>query len=60
MSLKWFHIVFITLSVLLSLWFGVWGLFNQQVALGVASLAASVGLVVYGNYFVGKARKLNV
>ena len=60
MSLKWFHIVFITLSVLLSLWFGVWGLFNQQVALGVASLAASVGLVLYGNYFLGKARKLNV
>ena len=60
MSLKWFHIVFITLSVVLSVWFGVWGLFNQQVALGVASLAASVGLVLYGNYFLGKARKLDV
>jgi hypothetical protein len=60
MSLKWFHIVFITLSMLLSLAFGVWALFNQHVMLGVLSLAASAGLVVYANYFVGKARKLGV
>jgi hypothetical protein len=60
MSLKWFHIVFITLSVMLSVWFGVWGLFHQQVALGIGSLGASVGLVLYGNYFLGKARKLDV
>lgn len=60
MSLKWFHIVFITLSMLLSLGFGVWGVLNQQVTLGIASLAASAGLVVYGNYFLAKARKLGV
>ncbi len=60
MSLKWFHIVFIALSMLLSLGFGVWGLFNQHVVLGVVSMAASAGLVVYGNYFLGKARKLGV
>jgi hypothetical protein len=60
MSLKWFHITFITLSMLVSLGFGVWGLFNHQVVLGIASLAASAGLVVYGNYFLGKVRKLGV
>lgn len=60
MSLKWFHIVFITLSMLVSLGFGVWGVLNQQAALGIASLASSAGLVVYGNYFLGKARKLGV
>ena len=60
MSLKWFHIVFISLSVILSLWFGVWGLFNRQVALGVVSLAASAGLVLYGNHFMIKLRKLGV
>ena len=60
MSLKWFHIVFISLSVLLSLWFGVWGLFNQQIVLGIVSLGASVGLVLYGNYFLGKLRRLGV
>ena len=60
MSLKWFHIVFISLSMVVSLGFGVWALFNQHVALGLASLGASAGLVVYGNYFVGKTRKLGV
>ena len=60
MSLKWFHIVFISLSVLVSLGFGVWGLFNQQIALGAVSLGASAGLVLYGNYFLAKARKLGV
>ena len=60
MSLKWFHIVFISLSVVLSLWFGLWGLFNDQVVLGVISLVASAGLVVYGNHFLAKIRKLGV
>ncbi len=60
MSLKWFHIVFITLSVVLSVWFGVWALVNQQIPLGIVSLSASIGLVLYGNYFLAKARKLGV
>jgi hypothetical protein len=28
--------------------------------LGLVSLAASAGLIVYGNYFLGKARQLGV
>jgi hypothetical protein len=60
MSLKWFHIVFVSLSMLVSLGFGVWGLFNHYVVLGIVSLSASAGLVVYGNYFLGKVRKLGV
>jgi len=56
--LKWFHIVFIALSMLVSLGFGVWGLFNQQMVLGMVSLAGSAGLIVYGNYFLGRARTL--
>ena len=60
MSLKWFHIVFITLSMLVAIGFGVWGLINHQIALGVASLAGSAGLCLYGNYFLGKARRLGV
>jgi hypothetical protein len=58
MSLKWFHLAFIALSVLTSLGFGLWGLFNQHAALGVVSLAGSAGLCVYGNYFMAKARRL--
>ena len=60
MSLKWFHIVFISLSVVLSVWFGIWALFNEQIALGIVSLGASAGLVMYGNHFLAKIRKLGV
>jgi hypothetical protein len=60
MSLKWFHIVFITLSVVLSVWFGVWALFNEQIALGLVSLGASIALVLYGNYFFAKVRNFRV
>lgn len=58
MSLKWFHIVFVSLSMVVSIWFGVWGLFNQQIVLAVLSLAGSAALCVYGNYFLRKVRRL--
>jgi hypothetical protein len=58
MTLKWFHIVFITLSMMLTLATGVWGLFNHFVVLGVLSLAGSAALCVYGPYFLKKARTL--
>ena len=57
MSLKWFHIVFISISMLMGIAIGVWGLFNHLIGLGVASLAASASLCVYGTYFLQKARK---
>jgi hypothetical protein len=58
MTLKWFHIVFIALSMLLSIGMGVWGLFNNFAVLGVLSLAGSAALCVYGPYFLKKARSL--
>ena len=60
MSLKWFHIVFISLSVLLSVWFGIWGLVNGQIVLGILALAASAGLVLYGNHFLATLRKFGM
>jgi hypothetical protein len=56
MSLKWFHIVFISICMLMGIAIGVWGLFNHFVTLGVASLASSASLCVYGTYFLQKAR----
>jgi hypothetical protein len=57
MSLKWFHVVFITVSTLMGIAVGVWALFNHFTVLGVASLASSAALCVYGNYFLRTARK---
>ena len=58
MALKWFHVVFITLSTVALVGMGVWGLFNHFIAVGAASLAASAALCVYGPYFLRKTRNL--
>jgi hypothetical protein len=57
MSLKWFHIVFISLSMLMGIAIGVWSMFNHLAALGTASLASSAALCVYGTYFQQKMRR---
>ena len=57
MSLKWFHIVFIALCMLMGVAIGVWGLFNGFQLLGAGALASSAALCLYGNYFLQKARK---
>ncbi len=65
MSLKTFHIFFISVSVLLCLGFGVW-CFDSDIArgqtgyltLGLFSLAAGLALIVYEIIFLRKFRKL--
>lgn len=64
MSLKAFHILFIVLSVAVTLAFGIWALRESaasgQTAIrtwGFISLAASVGLVVYGVAFLKKLKR---
>jgi hypothetical protein len=60
MSLKWFHLFFISLSIVMSVAVGLWGLFNDSAVLGAGSLAGAVGLGIYGSYFIQKARKLGL
>jgi hypothetical protein len=60
MSLKWFHVVFITISTLMGIAIGVWSFFNHFIVLGVGSLASSAVLCVYGTYFLQKARRLGL
>jgi hypothetical protein len=65
MSLKNFHIVFVTLSTLLALGcaYGAWTAYSTydgaaNLALTIVSLLAGVALVVYGVWFWKKAKKL--
>jgi hypothetical protein len=67
MSLKFFHIVFITVSTLMCLVVGLWALDAYRtdgaatwMALAVGSLAGGACLVVYGTRFLQKFRKLSV
>lgn len=66
MSLKAFHIVFITASVLLAFGFGAWSLVGYSDSgragdlwTGVASVAIGIGLIAYGRYFLKKLRNVS-
>lgn len=64
MSLRAFHIIFVTMSTLLFVFLAVWALVfvpdKSTIirALGVASAIAAVGMPVYGVYFYRKVRKI--
>ncbi|MEZ5333520.1 MAG: hypothetical protein R2991_16145 [Thermoanaerobaculia bacterium] len=61
MSLKIFHLVFIALSILMSLYVGAWGLSRYSSGAGGGTLALGIGCFVLGAalavYFVKVYRK---
>jgi len=66
MSLKVFHIIFISCSLILTLGFGFWSLSmadqlpqKRLFLLGALSLACAVGLLVYGISIVKKFRHIH-
>ncbi len=67
MSLKGFHIVFITLSTLLALACGAWCIQLNQlsdsrayVAGALSSFTAALALMVYGVWFYRKMKRLRI
>ncbi len=64
MSLKAFHVVFITAASALAFGFGIWMLRDYRAAdgtigdllFGLGSLAAGVGLIFYERYFLKKLK----
>lgn len=66
MSLKAFHIVFITASTLLSVGFSAWAFreYSEEGArinltFGIGSALAAASLLVYGKYFLKKLRNIS-
>jgi hypothetical protein len=66
MSLKAFHIVFVLISVLLSLGLAGWGLHRfltlggtGHLLYGIGGIVAAVGLVIYGRYFLKKLKNIS-
>ncbi len=66
MSLKAFHLVFITASVLLSFGFGAWSLVDfsdygrtVDLVFGIGSVGVGVGLIVYGRYVLRKLKHIS-
>lgn len=64
MSLRAFHIVFVTVSTLLFLFLAIWsfGIMIERsvtiTGLGVLGVIGSLGMPVYGVYFYRKARNI--
>jgi uncharacterized membrane protein YozB (DUF420 family) len=65
MSLRAFHIVFVIVTIVLSLYVAVWGIqqFSQErsvtaLTLAILFLATAVGLLIYGKKVFVKLRDL--
>ena len=67
MSLKAFHLIFITASCALAFGFGVWEIKNffsadgklLDLVFGLGSLVAGVGLIFYERYFLKKFKDVS-
>ena len=59
MSLKAFHLIFVTLLTSLSIGCAVWAFQAGSVFWGVAGIAVGLLVVIYGIYFLKKLKKIS-
>ena len=66
MSLKAFHLVFIILSIMFTLMFGIWGVVNHgssgktaELVMSILSLIGTVGLSIYLYFFLKKFKHIS-
>ena len=58
MSLKIFHICFITLSTLLAVGCAIWAFASGDTGFGSVCVALAVAMPVYGVWFLKKTRRI--
>lgn len=58
MGIKNIHIFFISVAILISLIFGMWGMRHDYSLLGIISLVFALGMIVYGLSFLKKVKSL--
>jgi hypothetical protein len=59
MSLKAFHLIFVTLLTTLSFGFSAWAFVAGHPLFGLAGIAAGILVVIYGIYFLKKLKKIS-
>ncbi|HUB86280.1 MAG TPA: hypothetical protein VMB22_00195 [Verrucomicrobiae bacterium] len=59
MSLKAFHLIFVTLLTTLSFGFTAWAFTGGHWMFGAAGIAAVIGVIFYGIYFLKKLKKIS-
>ncbi len=58
MSIKTFHIIFIILSIVITIWFGLWE-WDRSILLASVSFLAGSGLVIYGIQVLKKFKTIS-
>jgi hypothetical protein len=59
MSLKAFHLIFVTTLTMLSLGFTAWAFVSGKIVFGLLGIVAAVLVVFYGIYFLKKLKKIS-
>jgi hypothetical protein len=59
MSLKAFHLIFVTLLTTLSLGVAVWAFLTGKIIFGIAGIVAAILVIFYGIYFLKKLKKIS-
>ena len=59
MSLKAFHLIFVTLLTALSFGCAVWAFASDRPLFGASGVAAGILVIVYGVYFLKKLKKIS-
>ena len=59
MSLKAFHLIFVTLLTSLSFGFAAWAFNAGKPLLGASAIGAGILVIVYGFYFLKKLKKVS-
>ena len=58
MTLKYFHLFFIAVSVILAAFVAAWGVNNGSIVAVCVSVASGIALIAYGTMFQRKMRRL--
>ena len=59
MSLKAFHLIFVTMLTTLSAGFSAWAFFAGKIIFGLLGVVTAALVVVYGVYFLKKLKKIS-
>ena len=59
MSLKAFHLIFVTLLTSLSFGCAAWAFNNGRAGWGCAGIVAGIFVIIYGFYFLKKLKKIS-
>ncbi|HTV42791.1 MAG TPA: hypothetical protein VMF08_19660 [Candidatus Sulfotelmatobacter sp.] len=59
MSLKAFHLIFVTSLTMLSLGFATWAFCAGRILIGLLGIVVAVLVVIYGVYFLKKLKRIS-